>query len=119
MAGLSPQGPTVSQAALSLDPRLLHSTGAVNVSNGVIGASGGSAGDSALYSIYIFANGSAVTLTVAGMQGEDGSARNLVFTGSTTVDTKIDFMYPLVNSKAAMTLTASVADKVLVVVGPG
>lgn len=96
------------------DPRLLHSTSAVPVTAGVIGGPGGAVGDSLLYSVFILKNAVAVTLTVAGFRGEDGTARNIVLTGSTSADTVYLFGVGLRNTGAAMTLTASVADLVLV-----
>jgi len=100
------------------DPRLLHSTSAVPVTAGSIGGAGGAMADSLLYSVVILKNGVAATLTVAGFRGEDGTARNVVFTGSTTADTVYLFGNGLRNTGAAMTLTASVADVVLVGVLP-
>lgn len=99
------------------DPRLLHSTSAVNVEKGVVGSlNAGATNDSRLYSVLILKNGSAVTLTIAGFKGEDGTARNVILTGSTSVDTLYTFP-GLRNSGGPMTLTASVADVVLVATG--
>lgn len=100
------------------DPRLLHATSAVNVTAGVIGGPGGAANDSRLVSVLILKNAAAVTLTIVGFKGEDGMARNVVLTGSTAGDTWYSFP-GLKNSAGAMTLTASVADLVLVGVTPG
>lgn len=105
-------------ANLVADPRLLHGTGATAVTAGMIGGPGGNANDTRLVQVVILLNASAVTLTIAGFRGEDGTARNVVLTGSTTVDTVYNFP-GLKNSAGAMTLTASVADKVLVSVMPG
>lgn len=99
------------------DPRLLHSTGAVNVNAGVIGSAPGNAGDTLLYSVLILKNAGPATLTIAGFRGEDATARNIVLTGSSTADTPYTFP-GLRNTGAAMTLTASVADCVLVGVLP-
>lgn len=96
------------------DPRLLHSTAAIPVCNGVIGNPNGNANDSLLLSVFILAAAGPPTLTIAGFRGEDGVARNLVLTGSTTVPTFYNFGSALRNTGAAMTLTASVADSVLV-----
>jgi hypothetical protein len=96
------------------DPRLLHSTSAVNVAAGAIGGVAGNAGDTLLYSVLILKNAGPATLTIAGFRGEDGTARNVVLTGSSTVDTVYNFGAGLRNTGAAMTLTASVADCVLV-----
>jgi hypothetical protein len=97
------------------DPRLLHSTAAVSVANGVIGAPNGSAGDTVLFNVTILKNAGPATLTIAGFRGEDATARNILLTGSATVDTQYSFP-GLRNTGAAMTLTASVADVVLVAV---
>lgn len=101
---------------------LLHATSALPVSEGQINAAGGTIGDSALTIVIILASGTAATLTIAGIAGEDGTARNVVFTGSTTTDTvyllSTSQVGGLVNTFAAMTLTASVADKVLVGLRP-
>ncbi len=99
------------------DPRLLHSTGAVNVTAGYMGgtgAQGGAAGDTLLMGVVILKNAVAATLTVAGFRGEDGTARTVVLTGSTSADTVYNFGAGLRNTGAAMTLTASVADVILV-----
>lgn len=98
------------------DPRLLHSTGAIQVTKGQIGnPAGGSAGDTQLLQVIILKNAGPATLTIAGFRSEDGTARNLVLTGSTTADTVYTFA-GLRNSGGAMTLTASVADTCLVAV---
>lgn len=97
------------------DPTLLHSTAAVNVTAGVIGGAGsaaGAIGDSLLYTVLILKN-AAATLTIVGFAGEDGVARPMVLTGSTTADTFYSFG-GLRNTGAPMTLTASAADVVLV-----
>lgn len=99
------------------DPRLLHATTAIPVAAGTINSgTTGAQGDSLLVSVVILLNAAAVTLTIVGFDGEDGSARNVVLTGQTTVDTVYNFGTGLRNTGAAMTLTASVADKVLVAV---
>jgi len=99
------------------DPRLLHSTSAINVTAGYMGgtgAQGGAVGDTLLMGVVILKNAAAVTLTIAGFRGEDGTARNVVLTGSTSADTVYNFGAGLRNTGASMTLTASVADLVLV-----
>lgn len=100
------------------DPRLLHSIAAVPVTAGSIGGAGGSAGDSLLVSVLILKGAVAATLTVGGFRGEDGTARNVVLTGQTASDTVYNFGAGLRNTGGAMTLTASVADLVLVGVQP-
>lgn len=102
------------------DPRLLHATSALNVVAGTIGGAGsaaGSTGDTLLLGVTILKNAGPATLTIAGFRGEDGTARNIVLTGSTTVDTQYNFIGAR-NTGAAMTLTASVADVVLVSLMP-
>ena len=75
---------------------------------------GGSANDTYLLGIVILANAVAVTVAVTGMADEDGDAKTITFTGSTTVDTVIRFGSGLLNTKAAWTVTASVADKAII-----
>lgn len=96
------------------DPRLLHATTAIPVANGVIGNPNGNANDSLLFSVLISFAVGPPTLTIAGFRGEDGVARSILLTGSTTVDTVYNFGAGLRNTGGAMTLTASVADKILV-----
>lgn len=106
---------------VSPDPRLLHSTAAINVTAGYMGgagAQGGAAGDTLLMGVVILLNAAPATLTIAGFRGEDGTARNIVLTGSATVDTVYNFGAGLRNTGAAMKLTASVADAVLVSLQP-
>lgn len=98
----------------SLNTALLHATAPVNVTAGSVGGAGGSKGDTLLMSVLILKNAGPATLTIAGFAGEDGTARNMVLTGSTTVDTLYNFGGGLRNLGTAMTLTASVADVVLV-----
>lgn len=96
-------------------PRLLHATTAVPVTAGVVGGQpGGAQGDSLLVGVTILKNAGPATLTIAGFAGEDGVARNVVLTGSTAADTVYNFGVGWRNSAAPMTLTASVADVVLV-----
>lgn len=105
-------------ANVVVDPRLLHATSAIPVANGLIGASNGAANDTRLVSVLILKNAGPATLTIAGFRGEDSTARNIVLSGSTAADTYYTFP-GLKNSAGAMTLTASVADVVLVGVTPG
>lgn len=103
------------------DPTLLHSTAAVNVTAGYIGgagAQGGAVGDSLLMGVTILKNAGPATLTVAGFSGEDAVARSVVLNGSTTADTVYNFGGGLRNTGAIMSLTASVADCVLVSLQP-
>lgn len=103
--------------AVTPDPRLLHSTGAVTVAAGNIGSTGsaaGAVGDTLLLGVVILAGAGPATLTIVGFKGEDGTARSVVLTGVVATDTVYNFGSGLRNTGAAMTLTASVADKVLV-----
>lgn len=76
---------------------------------------GGSAANTAyLLGIIILANGTAVTVDVAGFEDEDGDAKTIRFTGSTTVDTVVNFGTGLLNTKGALTVTSSVADKAII-----
>lgn len=99
------------------DPRLLHVTTAIPVCNGVIGYPNGAVNDTLLYSVLILKNAGPATLTIAGFRGEDATARSILLSGSTTADTFYTFP-GLRNTGAAMTLTASVADVILVGVLP-
>ncbi|HEY2002162.1 MAG TPA: hypothetical protein VGG80_07575 [Acidobacteriaceae bacterium] len=106
-------------ANVVVDPRLLHSTSAIPVANGVIGNTNGTAGDTRLVSVLILATATTgTTLTIAGFKGEDGTARSILLTGQVATDTLYTFP-GLKNSGGAMTLTASNADKVLVAVTGG
>lgn len=104
-------------APVTQDPRLLHATGTLAVANGIIGAAGGAAGDTQLLGYLILKNAGPATLTIAGFRGEDGTARNMVFTGSTTADTVVNFP-GLRNTGGAMTVTASVADTCMPFLAP-
>ena len=73
------------------------------------------ANKSALYGLTILLNASAVTVDVAGFLDEDGEAKTLRFTGSTTVDTNINFGgNGLIATGGTLTVTSSVADKALI-----
>jgi hypothetical protein len=84
----------------------------------MVGGLNGIAGDTSLVRAVILKNAGPATLTIAGFAGEDGTARNVVLTGSATVDTVYQFdgsqVGGLVNTAAKMTLIASVADTALV-----
>ena len=75
---------------------------------------GGSANDTYLLGMVILANATAVTIAVAGFGDEDGDAKTMTFTGSTTVDTVINFGCGLLNTKGPLTVTASVGDKSII-----
>lgn len=84
---------------------ILHSTGAVTLLEN-------SANNCEIKRVLILKNGTAVTCTIAGVSDESGNAVSIVLTGSTTVDTIYEL--DLVNTKSQFSLTASVADKVIV-----
>lgn len=76
---------------------------------------GGSAANTAyLLGIIILANGTAVTVDVAGFEDEDGDAKTIRFTGSTTADVVLNFGSGILNTKGALTVTSSVADKAII-----
>jgi hypothetical protein len=73
------------------------------------------AAKSALYGLTILLNGTAVTVDVAGFVDEDGDAKTLRFTGSTTADVNHHFGgNGLVPTGGTLTVTASIADKALI-----
>lgn len=98
---------------------LLHATSAVAFHNGTAQA-GGVANDTILVGLIILQNAASVTATVVGFQDETGTAQNLVFSGDTTaLDAASRFIpFGAINNKSAMTVTASVADKVIVLTRP-
>jgi len=113
---------SASPNPLLLNTVLLHATSAVTVAAGVFGAAGGVANDTQILQVVILKNAGSATLTIAGFKGEDGTARNVVLTGSTTADVLYSFdagaLGALVNTAAALTFTASVADTCLVSIRP-
>lgn len=98
---------------------LLHGTGAIAFHNGTA-QTGGVANDTILVGVIILQNAAAVTATVVGFQDETGAAQNLVFSGDTTALDASSRFIPLgaLNNKSAMTVQASVADKVIVLTRP-
>lgn len=98
---------------------LLHGTGAIAFHNGIVQA-GGVANDTVLVALIILQNAASVTATVAGFADETGTAANLVFSGDTTALDASSRYIPLgiLNSKGALTITASVADKVIALTRP-
>ena len=73
------------------------------------------AGKAVLYGMTILQDGTAVTVEVDGFVNENGDAKTLRFTGSTTVDTHIQFGgNGLIATGGTLTVTASVADKALI-----
>lgn len=75
---------------------------------------GGSASDTYLLQVTLLKNATAVTVTLGGFQDHAGAAKSVVLTGSTSEDTVLAFGAGLLNTKGALTVTASVADKVIV-----
>jgi hypothetical protein len=93
----------------------LASAAAVNCIAAVLGgAVAGKARDTLLQRVFIPANATAVTLTIAGLNDSAGAPANLVLTGSTTQDTTYAFEQPLLNEGGAFVFTASVANLVWV-----
>ena len=78
---------------------------------------GGVANDAVLEGILILANATAVTATIGGLYKRDATgaevAQAIVLTGSTTVDTLITFPAGMRNKAGALTITASVDEKVV------
>ena len=73
------------------------------------------AGKAVLYGMTILLNAVTVDVAVAGFMDEDGDAKTLRFTGSTTVDTNIGFGgNGLIANGGTLTVTSSVADKALI-----
>jgi hypothetical protein len=104
-------------------PVLLDSIATLNVSAGAFtGASpfiAGVTGDTRFLGLHILSNATAVTVTVTGFGNTTGAAVSKVYTGSTTVDTFINLNgFAEINNVAAMTITASVANKAWVYMRP-
>lgn len=99
------------------DPRLIHATVGLNVTAGVIGGPGGSAGDTLLVGVLLLKNATPASLIFNGIRDETGIARTVTLTGSATADTNYSCV-GLRNTGAAMVLLAPVADTVLVSVQP-
>ena len=73
------------------------------------------AGKAVLYGMTILLDDTAVTVEVDGFVNENGDAKTLRFTGSTTVDTHIQFGgNGLIATGGTLKVTASVADKALI-----
>jgi hypothetical protein len=92
-------------------PTFLTVTTAVNFAKGVPGTVG-AANDTILNGIKIASNATAVTVTVTGFRDQTGAAASIVFTGSTTADTWVPLGW--LNTQGPLTVTASVASKVVV-----
>ena len=102
----------------SIDPckgtRLSVAT-AVQCRQGILGLLGaGLAYDTELYGVYIQANATAATLTIAGLCDQAGAAQSLVMTGQVTQDFFWLPPAPILNSFAAYVFTASIANVVWV-----
>lgn len=97
---------------------LLQNTSGTNIKAGVALSSGtGAAMDTLIYGFHILANATAVTVTITGFIDTNAANASIVWTGSTTVDTIVQFPTPLLNEFAAMTVTPSVAAKVWLYLG--
>lgn len=86
-------------------PTKLTGIGAVTIGGGVTS-------DTVLARVIIEKNATAVTATIAGLVNESGVAKTILLTGSTTDDVVRDV--DMLNEGGALTVTASVADKVTV-----
>lgn len=76
---------------------------------------GGGANDTYLCEVFIMPNGGgAPTATITGFADQLGAAKSIVLTGSTTVDYHWAPAACMVNDAAALTVTPSVDDKVVV-----
>lgn len=95
---------------------LLQGTSSIPFKAGVAGTAG-AVGDTVVYGFHIIANATAVTVTLTGFVDSTGAAASIVWTGSTTVDTLVQFPAPLLNEFAALTATPSVAAKVWLFLG--
>jgi hypothetical protein len=110
MAGEPGSGQTlaVSQSGTST---IIDGTSAVTLGEGV-------ANDAMLYGVIILANGAAVTATIGGMLKRNAAgvevAASFILTGSTTADVVYSFPAGMRNSAGALTITASVDEKVIV-----
>lgn len=106
----------------STDPShavLLQGTALLNCKAGIIGANAGQAYDSLLYGVYIqFTAVTAATLTIGGLLDSNGSAANLLVSGSTTVDYFWMPPAPILNSQGAFTFTPNTAAKIWVFLRP-
>jgi hypothetical protein len=102
---------------VGLDPstgRRLATATAVQCAAGVLGAVAGAAYDTQLYGVYIPANATAGTLTIAGFHDSAGAAASLLITGQTASDTVWVPHQPVLNVDAALVFTASIANLIWV-----
>jgi len=102
----------VRQTDNTVNAILLEQTSALTLNDGV-------ANDTLFMGVVILHNAAAVTATIGGFDDEDGDAAPIVFTGNATAATPSDVSINfggmgLINDGGAFTVTASVADKVLV-----
>lgn len=91
--------------------RRVNATKLTAITAVTIGAGG--VGDAVLHGILIELNATAVTATIAGFGNEASVAKNMVLTGAIATDTHFKDLDSL-NNIGALTVTASVADKVWV-----
>jgi len=108
MGGFTSPPPTVAT--------LLSVSTAVAFKGGAPGA-GGAANDTILLRVLILKNAGPCTLTIGGGLKNDAGTQDtshIVLTGSSSVDTLYTFEPGIINTAGALSLTASVANMVLV-----
>jgi hypothetical protein len=107
---------------------VLQTVGAITCKAGIVAGGAGAARDSLLYGAHIALNGTAVTLTIAGLADDTGVARNWVLSGQVTVDSWFPFNDPACGRLRAATgqipdkrfsVSREVAGKSLIVWLPG
>jgi hypothetical protein len=85
---------------------------------GILGSNAGAAWDSLLFGVYLEANATAVTLSIAGMADQAGAAQTLLISGETTADYFWMPPAPILNTFAAFTFQASIANLVWIFTRP-
>jgi hypothetical protein len=103
--------------------RILSTTNSTNFAAGVctgVGGAAGVAGDTFIQGIIFLPNSAAVTATLVGCQDDTGAAANYVFSGDTAALDAGSYYQPLgiVNDFGPLSITASVASKVIVLTRP-
>ena len=104
--------------------RILSTTNSTNFQAGVctgVGGAAGAANDTILMGLIFLPNAAAVTATCVGFQDDTGAAANYVFSGTTAaLNAGAYDLVPLglINDKGALSITASVASKVIVMTRP-
>lgn len=98
----------------SIDPckgtRLSLATAVQCYAGNINGTTAGRAYDTLLYGVYIQANATACTLSIAGMADQAGAAQTLLMTGQTTQDFFWLPPAPILNSFGPFVFTASIAN---------